>query len=72
MDLELLYSQERCGMPNLIRYMCRHEFWPVLEALLASSGYRIDIPIQRSGSGASAMILKKDAVSLLFYLLANQ
>ncbi|MFL5800771.1 MAG: hypothetical protein ACJ8CR_03430 [Roseiflexaceae bacterium] len=31
-----------------------------------SSGYCIDIPIQHSGSGASAMVMKFGVVSLLF------
>jgi hypothetical protein len=53
-------------MPNVIQYTCRHELWPVLVAVLASSGYHIDIPIQRSGSGASAMVIRDGAVSLLF------
>jgi hypothetical protein len=53
-------------MPNVIRYTCREEHWTALEAALASHGYAIDIPLQHSGSGASAMIMKRGAVSLLF------
>lgn len=43
-------------MPNVMQYTCRQQLWPVLEIALASYGYSIDIPIQRSGSGASAML----------------
>jgi hypothetical protein len=53
-------------MPRVIRYTCRQELWPVLETALASHGYSIDIPLQQSGSGASAMVMKHGEVSLLF------
>jgi hypothetical protein len=53
-------------MPTVMQYTCRQELWPVLEIALASYGYSIDIPLQRSGSGASAMIMKHGTVSLLF------
>jgi hypothetical protein len=50
----------------VVRYTCRQELWPELEATLASHGYSIDIPLQQSGSGARAMIMKHGEVSLLF------
>jgi hypothetical protein len=53
-------------MRNVMQYTCRQELWPVLEIALASYGYTIIIPIQRSGSGASAMLMKHGTVSLLF------
>jgi hypothetical protein len=53
-------------MPKVIQYTCRQEFWPLLEAALTSHGYRIDIPIQQSGSGARAWVMKHGTVSLLF------
>jgi hypothetical protein len=53
-------------MPNVMQYTCRQQLWPVLEIALASYGYRIDIPLQRSGNGASAMLMKYGTVSLLF------
>jgi hypothetical protein len=53
-------------MPTVMQYTCRQELWPVLEIALASYGYSIDTPIQRSSSGASAMVMKHGTVSLLF------
>ena len=53
-------------MPNVIQYTCREEHWCALEAALASHGYAIHIPLQHTGSGASAMLMKHGAVSLLF------
>jgi hypothetical protein len=53
-------------MSRVVRYTCRHEFWPVLEATLASHGYSVDIPLQQSGSGARAMVMRHGDVSLLF------
>jgi len=53
-------------MPKMIQYTCRQEFWPALEGALAAHGYISDIPIQRSGSGASAMVMRYGVVSFLF------
>jgi hypothetical protein len=53
-------------MPNVRQYTCRRQLWPVLEIAVASYGYSIDIPTQRNGNGASAMLMKHGRVSLLF------
>jgi hypothetical protein len=52
-------------MSRVIWYTCRQELWPELEAAVASHGYTIDIPLQQSGSGASAMLMREGMVSLL-------
>src|SRR5262245_20884441 len=56
----------RLSMSGAVLYTYKQELWPVLEATLASGGYITDIPIQQSRNGASAMVMRHGAISLLF------
>jgi hypothetical protein len=53
-------------MPSCIRYICQYELLPVLEAALAANEYHVEMPLQRSVGGASAMVMMSGTVSILF------
>jgi hypothetical protein len=53
-------------MPHPIRYICTHELLPVVEAALAAQGYHIDVPMQHSVGGVTAMVMVRGTVSILF------
>jgi hypothetical protein len=52
-------------MADTTHYRCSRDLLPMIEAALATNGYTIAIPYQRSISGAAAMIMANGRTSVL-------
>lgn len=53
-------------MEPVIRYTCRADLLPMLEGALAAHGYRIELPLQKSLGGATAMVMACGGTFILF------
>jgi len=52
-------------MASFIRYTCRPELLPNIEAALAANGYTIASPFQRSFGGATTLVMTCGLATLL-------
>ncbi len=52
-------------MVRSIRYVCKYELLPEIEAILAANGYTVEIPLQKNVGGYTAMGMKYGTVSIL-------
>jgi hypothetical protein len=55
----------------MTRYHCQGELWPIIEGVLAANGYGIAVRPQRSGSGATTMVMSCGLATVVFTQLPN-
>ena len=49
----------------MIRYACRRDMLPTIEAALIAHGYQIAMPLHKRSSGAGTMVLARGLTSVL-------
>ena len=52
-------------MSDFIHYTCKVELLPIVEAVLAANGYKIEMPQQQRFSGATALVMRSGATEVL-------
>ena len=52
-------------MNDITHYRCNRDLLPMIEAALATSGYLITIPYQKSSSGATALVMACGSATVL-------
>jgi hypothetical protein len=62
---KIKYLRKKSGMSDITHYRCNRDLLPMIEAALATNGYVITIPYQKSSSGATALVMACGGATVL-------